>query len=217
MRFEAWERHYRRILADFGYDEREDVRAARILDRVLRGERIPLDRLEGMLREREVTVAGNGPNLAGEMDGIRGVLIAADEATSVLAEGRIRPDIVVTDLDGRVEDQIAANAAAAVAVIHAHGDNVPALQRWAPRFEGPVVASTQARPFGAVYNFGGFTDGDRGVFLADHFGAAAIRLVGFDFENPNAKDTSPEVKKRKLEWAHTLIRGLGRDELSGRG
>ncbi|MEE9236285.1 MAG: hypothetical protein V3U52_00640, partial [Thermoplasmata archaeon] len=50
--------------------------------------------------------------------------------------------------------------------------------------------------------------GDRAVFLADHFGASVIRLLGFDFERPNPKDRSTEVKQRKLIWAKKLIRLL---------
>ena len=46
----------------------------------------------------------------------------------------------------------------------------------------PVIGTTQIEPISDVYNFGGFTDGDRAVFLAEHFGAKEIELVGFDFE-----------------------------------
>ena len=59
----------------------------------------------------------------------------------------------------------------------------------------------------------GFTDGDRAVFLADHFGAARIRLVGFDFETPNAKDRDLRLKQRKLDWAYILLGSLERDDL----
>ena len=43
------------------------------------------------------------------------------------------------------------------------------------------MATTQSAPFGEVHNFGGFTDGDRCVFLADHFAATRIILCGFNF------------------------------------
>jgi len=89
-------------------------------------------------------------------------------------------------------------------VIHAHGDNGPAVEAWAPRFTGPVVGTTQAKPVGGLRNFGGFTDGDRAVLMAAHFGASKINLVGFDFENPSPKDDR-ELKKRKLDWAYMLV------------
>ena len=36
-------------------------------------------------------------------------------------------------------------------------------------------------PVKNVYNFGGFTDGDRSVFWAEEFGAKEIILIGMDF------------------------------------
>ena len=68
-------------------------------------------------------------------------------------------------------------------VVHAHGDNIPLLKHWVPRFTGPLVATTQSTPLPHVHNFGGFTDGDRAVFAADELGAASITLVGFDLDD----------------------------------
>jgi uncharacterized Rossmann fold enzyme len=51
---------------------------------------------------------------------------------------------------------------------------------------------------------GGFTDGDRAVFIATRLGATHIRLIGFDLEGPPGKG-SPTAdrarKRRKLAWA----------------
>jgi len=52
-----------------------------------------------------------------------------------------------------------------------------------------------------VYNFGGFSDGDRCFFVTREFGAIKIRLAGFDFED---NDVNP-IKKKKLKWAKKLI------------
>ncbi|MBI0581525.1 MAG: hypothetical protein JET69_00735, partial [Methanomassiliicoccales archaeon] len=85
-------------------------------------------------------------------------------------------------------------------------DNIPALERYVPWFTGPLTPTTQGRPFDGVYNFGGFTDGDRAVMLARHFGARMIRLAGFDFDDPRPKaGKDPEVKRRKLREARRLI------------
>jgi uncharacterized Rossmann fold enzyme len=174
----------------------------------LRGDRIEPSSLRATFKGREAVVAGNAPTLEEDLGGVSHPLIAADEATSVLRKAGIAPDLIVTDLDGNVEDQIAANADGAVAVIHAHGDNIPLIEKWVPRFTGRVIATTQSRPFGRVYNFGGFTDGDRAAFLADHLGATSLLLLGFDFENPSPKDQDRETKKRKLDWAFILIQSL---------
>ena len=209
MDFEKWEQYYEEILKEFGYSREEDEKAARVLDETLAGDRIELRVLERMLKGQLVSVAGNGPSLKDEVAGYRGLLIAADEAASVAMKVGIGPDVVVTDLDGDMKDQIKANVKGAVVVIHAHGDNIPAIRRWAPLFRGRVMATTQSRPFSRVYDFGGFTDGDRAVFLANHFGASKIRLMGFDFEHPSPKDENPELKLKKLAWARKLIGGLG--------
>ncbi len=61
-----------------------------------------------------------------------------------------------------------------------------------------------------LYNFGGFTDGDRAVFLAHHFGSRSIQLLGFDFENVGEKPNCDEkTKLKKLGWAKRLITSLG--------
>src|SRR2546428_317160 len=179
MEFEAWEPFYQEILKDFGFSREKDEVVAVELDKLLGGNRVSDSGLRKIIRGKEVTVAGNGPNIAQEIGEARGVLIAADEATSVAVEKGLLPAILVTDLDGTVTDQVKANAEGTIAVIHGHGDNGPAVRQWAPRFSGATVATTQSRPVGGVRNFGGFTDGDRAAFLADHFGAARIRLVGF--------------------------------------
>src|SRR5438552_2479210 len=140
-------------------------------------------------------------------------LVAVTGLSYRTREKGLLPAILVTDLDGTVTDQVKANSEGAIAVIHGHGDNGPAVRQWAPRFSGATVATTQSRPLGGLRNFGGFTDGDRAVFLADHFGAARIRLVGFDFEHPNAKDLDRRTKQRKLDWAYILLGSLHRDEL----
>ena len=49
------------------------------------------------------------------------------------------------------------------------------------------IGTTQTNPFNKVQNFGGFTDGDRGVFLASYFNAKKIILFGMDFGNQIGK------------------------------
>lgn len=213
MDFETWEPFYVQILNDFGFSRSQDETIARELDALLGGQRTSDAALRRLIRGQEVTVAGNGPNLLDEIDEAHGVLVAADEATSVLLGKRLRPAIIATDLDGNVSDQVKANDAGSIAVLHGHGDNGPAVRKWAPLFAGATVATTQSQPVGGLRNFGGFTDGDRAVFLADHFGAARIHLIGFDFEHPSPKDLDVRTKQRKLDWAYVLLNALGRDDL----
>lgn len=208
MDFWEWEPYYEQILSDFGFERLKDERAARLLSRLLPRKRTKLSDLRGFLVGQVVTVLGNGPQLAEELHLVEGVVIAADEAATVAQSKGIAPEIIVTDLDGVAEDLLAANDRGSIVVVHAHGDNIEALGRWASRFSSRSLGTTQSSPLAQIYNFGGFTDGDRAVFLADHFGASVIRLLGFDFERPNPKDRSTEVKQRKLIWAKKLIRLL---------
>ncbi len=213
MEFEDWEPFYVQIVDDLGLSREQDEAVAAELDRILGGTRATLGELRSLLRGSVVTVAGNGPTLADDLSAAEGVLITADEATTVALEKGLRPAVLVTDLDGDVEDQIRANADGTVAVILGHGDNGPAVRTFAPRFAGKTVATTQSAPAGRLYDFGGFTDGDRAVYLADHFGAREIRLAGWDFEHPSAKDADPDRKRRKLDWAYILLQNLDRPEL----
>ncbi len=213
MEFEDWEPFYVQIVKDLGLSRDEDEAVAAELDRTLGGTRATLPELRSLLQGKTVTVAGNGASLKADLPQAEGVLITADEATSVALDLGLHPDLLVTDLDGNVEDQLRANAAGTVAVILGHGDNGPAVRTWASRFTGRTVATTQSVPSGTLYDFGGFTDGDRAVYLADHFGAREIRLAGWDFEHPSAKDDDPARKRRKLDWAYILLQNLDRPEL----
>ena len=213
MQYPEWEPFYRQILEDFGFSREGDEAVAAELDRVLGGTRVGAADLRAVLRGRAVTVVGNGPSAASELDAVSGIVIAADEATSVLRARGLRPAIIVTDLDGQIADQVQANSEGTIAVVHGHGDNLEAVRAWAPQFTGPTLATTQSRPSGGLHNFGGFTDGDRAAYLADHFGAATIRLVGFDFEHPSPKDPDPKAKQRKLDWAYILLQNLDREEM----
>src|SRR5215218_6976206 len=90
------------------------------------------------------------------------VKIAADGAVQFLIENKVRPDIVVTDLDGNPAFLQKAEKMGATMVVHAHGDNTGMLKKLVPKFK-KLVGTTQVMPVENVYNFGGFTDGDRCV------------------------------------------------------
>jgi uncharacterized Rossmann fold enzyme len=208
LRWEDWEPLYREIIDDFNYSREEDAKAAKVLNALLANKRICDDACIQNIICKEVTVCGGASNLQEQLDefGTAGTLIAADNATSVLLANGSLPDLIVTDLDGSVREQIMANAEGAVVAVHAHGDNIPALKEHVPHFNGRIVGTTQGRELGVVRNYGGFTDGDRAIFLARHFGATRIRLLGFNFEEPSPKPGQDiAIKRKKLAWARRLI------------
>ncbi len=131
--------------------------------------------------------------------------IAAGSALSQAVDAGCEPTLLVTDLDGDIALQLKYNSEGVPAVLHAHGDNIDAIIEWAPKFRGHVISTCQCEPPEDIFNFGGFTDGDRAVFIADHFRADEILLNGWDFENPVTSSGNEEGKKKKLEWAKRLI------------
>jgi hypothetical protein len=114
---------------------------------------------------------------------------------------------MVTDLDKNPETVRTLTGESTPVAVHAHGDNRPLVEAWVPRCEGEwLLPTTQAEPAGPVENFGGFTDGDRAAFLADHFGAGEFVWPGWDLDDPTVDGT----KRRKLEWAERLLGWLER-------
>jgi uncharacterized Rossmann fold enzyme len=206
MDYQTWLPVYERVLDDFGYDRADDERARdRLADLVTTFDESRLDRIDGAA----VAVAGAGPSLESAVDVATDadVVIAASAAADRLREVGIAVDLMVTDLDKTPGTARTLTCEGTPVAVHAHGDNVPAVERWVPRFDGEyVLATTQAEPKGPVCNHGGFTDGDRAAFLADAFGAAELRFLGWDFD-----DTSVAAEKRKkLVWAERLLHWLER-------
>ncbi len=206
MQFESWEPLYLAILEDFGFSRHRDVEAAELLRELLQGKENSLLAAEALLSGRRAVVCGNAPCLSRELEEIKSgqvedaVFLAADGATTVLLEHSILPAIIVTDLDGPFPAILKANKLGSIAVVHAHGDNLDALKRYVPLLDR-VMGTVQCQPSEGLYNFGGFTDGDRAVFLAKEMGAGSIDLLGFDFDD---QSVTPR-KKKKLAWARKLI------------
>lgn len=205
MRFDTWRPVYQAILADFGYDRAADERARDRLAELATP--FETSRLRDLLEGEVVAVAGGAPSLAADLEnGIEaGIMVAASTAADVLIEHGVDIDLMVTDLDKTPETAVSLAADGVPVAVHAHGDNRPAIDRWGPRFTEPsLLPTTQARPVPPVMNFGGFTDGDRGAFLADQFGAADLTFPGWEFDDPAVSGE----KARKLAWAERLLAWL---------
>ncbi len=202
MEFKDWAPIYEEILMDFGWRKEKDEEAAKLLSRLLAGKSSSISIIKKKIEGKDVLVCGNALTLSNDLDRITAdkyLVIAADGATSTLLEKGIVPDIVVTDLDGYIPDEIKANRKGALMVVHAHGDNMSRLDN--VRNMRDVIGTTQAEPLENIYNFGGLSDGDRCVFMAHEFSARSITLAGFDFSDEKVTD----IKKKKLKWARKLI------------
>ncbi|WNY23089.1 hypothetical protein MmiHf6_03880 [Methanimicrococcus hongohii] len=226
MDYNEWEPLYRIILKRFGFSEASDLKTAEWLSTVYKGvqrsnpefgkKEIAIASLKDKIADRNIVICGNAPTLETEFRSFsqeakgNEIYIAADGAATVLIKNKKVPDVIVTDLDGKHPNdaikEIEAADKGALLLIHAHGDNEDKLEKYMPAFlnrinENAVIPTCQCRPPEHLFNFGGFTDGDRCVFLADEFGAATVTIIGFDFEDPNVKT----LKKKKLECAEQLI------------
>lgn len=222
MEFGLWERYYKEILDDFGFSRQDDENSAKVLDEILSEEGcLTLDDLGQIVGfSDKYIVFGAGPSLKEHIQLLKEsrdlkeyVLVSADGATTALIEEKIAPDIVATDLDGNMDDILLADLRGANIAVHAHGDNLEQVIRYTSFFTN-VIGTTQAQPVGNVYNFGGFTDGDRAIFLAVALGAKEITLAGMDFgdivtrySRPNLESDlakADEFKKKKLVYAERL-------------
>lgn len=212
MRYPEWEPIYSEICGDFGISPDSDEMSVRLMCSLTLNSDLRDGDVVSELMTDTVSVIGDSPGLEEDLSyrAPEGCIICSGSAVGRLVRAGYGPDMVVTDLDGDIGPQLEASASGALTLILAHGDNTDLVREYASRFTGPVVLTTQGRPYGNVFCFGGFTDGDRAVCLAREFGAGKILLYGFDFEHPNPKNgTDPSRKLRKLSWAHRIIYSSG--------
>lgn len=224
MKFADWFPYYQGIRAEFGYSTEKDQEAARTLSEMAKKKALDAKVLQKKIKGRNVIVIGAGSSIE-DPDTLKYlkknktfVKIAADGAVQFLIENKVMPDIVVTDLDGNPAFLQKAEKMGAIMVVHAHGDNTDILKKIVPKFK-KLIATTQVMPLENVYNFGGFTDGDRCVFLAEEFGAKKIVLVGMDFGDSIGKYSKekvkdPQLKKQKMQAGKRLLEMLAKQSRS---
>ena len=205
---------YSDILKQFKYSEEKDKQSSVILDSILKKSNIER-KILGLIKDKTVFVIGSGPSLSTAIPKLKkfkkSVKIVADSAVKPLVENGIIPDIVVTDLDGDENTLKKISKTKTIFVVHAHGDNIEKLE-FVKNFKN-CVGTTQTKPFRKIQNFGGFTDGDRSVFLASYFGAKKIILFGMDFGDrigrfSKTKKSDRKIKLMKLKRGRLLLEWL---------
>ena len=201
----GWKTRYLSILKELKYSEKKDKESAIILDSILRKTK-NIEKIEKLIQGNTVFVIGSGPSLSFAIPKLKkfkkSIKIAADSSLKPLIDNGIIPDIIVTDLDGDENTIKKISKKKSIFVVHAHGDNIEKLQM-VKKIEN-CIGTTQTEPFNKIQNFGGFTDGDRGVFLASHFNAKKIILFGMDFGTrigkfSNTKKSDRKIKLKKLK------------------
>jgi uncharacterized Rossmann fold enzyme len=225
MNLAIWFSWYEEIVRKFNYSQEEDEKSAQILNQLL-------DNYGGLSKDdipmqKEAIIFGAGPSIKSNIKEIKNLnlseytIIAADGATTALMEEDIIPDVIVTDLDGEMKDILCANHEGAFMVVHAHGNNREKVKEYLPRLQR-VMGTTQSTPLSNVYNFGGFTDGDRALFLAVELGAEYVILAGMDFgkvvtrysrpDLPEREGRADEIKELKLKYAKKLVEWVAENE-----
>jgi hypothetical protein len=210
----GWNSKYEQIVREFGYSKKDDRNSAILLDSIIK-KRFSLIKLKKIICGKTVFVIGAGPSLQSSINTLKKykntVMLCADGAVTLLIQNGIRPKIVVTDLDGDLELLEKIKKTNTVFVIHAHGDNTDRLD-FVRNFKN-CIGTTQTEEIGKICNFGGFTDGDRCVFLASHFGAKKIVLFGMDFGTRIGKysktnNADKKTKRKKLKYGKALLEWL---------
>ncbi len=210
----GWKKRYCDILKEFRYSEKKDRESAVVLNSFLKKTSVD-KKIINLIKGNTVLVIGSGPSLSSAIPKLKNykktVKIAADSSIKPLVENGITPDIIVTDLDGDEKTLKKIAKTKAVFVVHAHGDNIEKLE-FVKKIKN-CIGTTQSTPFGKIENFGGFTDGDRGVFLANHFQAKKIILLGMDFGEQigkfsETKRADRKIKLKKLKKGKSLLEWL---------
>ena len=200
MTLSGWGKRYSEILEEFGYSKKRDTESARILNSILKN-KFPLSKLHDLIDNQDVFVIGAGPTLLSSIPVIKKynsiTKIVADGAVKALLENKIKPDILVSDLDGDKKSLKKVGKTKTIMVIHAHGDNFDKLEL-VSNFKN-CIGTTETKSFGNIQNFGGFTDGDRCVFLAQHFKAKRVILFGMDFGNKIGKYSKTKFPDKKIK------------------
>jgi uncharacterized Rossmann fold enzyme len=200
MTIVGWESKYQVILKDFGYSRRKDTQSCKLLDSLL-PKKIPVVKIRNLIENKPVFIIGAGPSLLSCIPILKKhkkiTRIVADGATKAIIENDLKPHIVVTDLDGEIKSLKKAGGTNTIMVVHAHGDNIEKIH-FVKNFKN-CIGTTQTKPVGKVRNFGGFTDGDRCVFLANHFKAKKIILLGMDFGTRIGKYSKTRVLNRTIK------------------
>lgn len=214
MEILGWKKQYSKILKEFNYDGKKDKESAKILDSILKKSDID-KKIVNLVKGKTIFVIGSGPSLSSAIPILKKykkiVKVVADSSVKPLVENGIIPDIIVTDLDGDEDALKKIGKTNSIFVVHAHGDNIKKLEL-VKKFKN-CIGTTQTIPFDKIENFGGFTDGDRGVFLANHFQAKKVILFGMDFGDrigkySETKKSERKIKLMKLKKGESLLRWL---------
>jgi len=220
----TWLDHWYPAICDFlNIHPQCDLKAVRDIDNLFKPN-LRVEKLVNELKGKIAIIIAPGNSLSKEIaDKIREVksknvtntvLISVDGATTFLLEQKLIPEVIISDLDGCVEDQIKAQRLGSTIIVHIHGDNFEKAKKYLPKMiqAGKVIFSTQTEELGNFRNFLGFTDGDRAVCFAANSEVKEIILFGYDFGEKIGKyskvNTLTKEKIRKKFQKFTIAKSI---------
>lgn len=175
--------------------------------------------IKSLISGKRIVIAGAGPSILDDIDKYlkikspNDIIISSDGATKALLEKNIYPHIIVTDLDGNPESLIKAYGEGSHFIVLCHGDNIDKVKYYRDKLGNIFITSQVYSIPPYILDLGGFTDGDRAVYIATRFNAEEIILIGMDFYGKIGRYSlgfpkNLEMKKIKLKIALTLIKNL---------
>jgi uncharacterized Rossmann fold enzyme len=224
MKWMDWQPIYLDIVNRLSLNPVADREATVFLTEVLKevNPKPLLKNLEQRFKSKTVVICGAGPSLETHLESLstkkdlKPVYVAADGAVSALLNLDFDCSVIVTDLDGNLDDIREATQRGSIAIVHSHGDNIDKLREIVPRL-GAVLGSTQVEPTNRAFLWGGFTDGDRACYVVTTYSPNRVLLAGMDFGSIVGKWSKPmhdchfpadERKRVKLDIAKHLIHSL---------
>ena len=147
----GWESKYREILRDFDYSRKKDNLSCKLLNSLL-VKKTRTSIIRDLIENKPVFVIGAGPSLPTCISILKKhekiTKIVADGATKAIIENGLKPDIVVTDLDGDITSLKKAGRTNTIMVVHAHGDNSENIH-FVKNFKN-CIGTTQTKAVGKV-------------------------------------------------------------------
>ncbi|MFW9957848.1 MAG: 6-hydroxymethylpterin diphosphokinase MptE-like protein [Candidatus Odinarchaeota archaeon] len=224
MRWTDWQPIYLDIVDKLSLDPSSDREATRLLTELLKvvNPKTLLQDLEQRIKGKTVVICGAGPSLETHLQSLgvgklfKPIYVAADGAVSALLNLSYDCSVLVTDLDGNLDDIREATRRDSLTIVHAHGDNMDKIMEIVPSL-GAVLGSTQVEPTDRAFLWGGFTDGDRACHIVTAYSPRRVILAGMDFGDTVGKWSKPmhefhfpadERKRIKLDIARNLIYSL---------
>lgn len=229
--FVAFRPIFAKIREDFGFGDALEIEARdQLWD--LMGQTNPRSLVQSLLANcqgKKICFFGAGPNLTPQLEKLSKqfntyrkayFIVAADGSANALQSRQILPDLIISDFDGLNEDQLGPFLDLGVVVsLLVHGDNMSQILRHRNFFQSytsQILGTTQAPAKYPIINPGGFTDGDRGLFLLHHLLSPTIPfyLLGYEYGSTIGQYSKnaytgnipmTPLKEKKLVWCKRLI------------